>query len=227
MNFSPDKNSNLKHESIKHLAWKKWLTVLFAGALSFGTLRAGDLSLTQEEKKKAIEFMKSSPEQVRAYEAKFIEMAKDSVMYSANPKSLDKNNFKEIIIDDSTTVHIDYEKGVPVSLTVEKNSETGAALEIGDGNDGEKMDGRVDGVQAGTIDPVTLTMDNPFVKFVEVKNEKGESVYEARCDDPDFADYLKQTDAYGMLYVNAQAKFQQLLADAAHSVDSASELASK
>lgn len=189
--------------------------VLVAGSLSFGTVHAGELSLTQEEKKNAIEFMKSSPEQVLAYEARFIEIAKDSTLKSASPKSEDRNDFKEVIVDSSTTVHIDYEKGVPVSFALIKTPKAGAYIEMMDGGFGQKMDGKIDLVQ---------TADQGFVNFpitfVGVKNAKGESMTEVRCEDPSIAEYLKQADAYGMVYVNAQIKFQNLLSEAMQKVES-------
>ena len=178
----PSSNEGVSESQIERskssVAWKKFLTLFILGVMSVEAVEAASMSMSMEEKKDAIEYMKSSPEIVRDYEQQLIKQAEsvkaeeegmvDGEHLTKKVFSLDKRNI--------TKVYIEYSNGKAVSLNIRELNADGGKTIISDGyrdqNSGirQKMDGYVDNIV--TKDAAGNVIQK--ISFVELKAPKGE-----------------------------------------------------
>lgn len=200
-NPAPESSSNEKAPG-SNIAWKKFLTFFLVGNLSIQAVEAASMSMTIEEKKDAIEYMKSSPEINKAYEQKLLEIAKKEHAVQKGIIDGKENTIKTFRVDAETAVAIEYIGEEAITISVKDIDPSGAYKILVDGSEGDKLDGKVDHI---------LTTDSKGNKikygFVEKINEKGETVAELKGIS------LSEGGA-SLAFVNAQKAFQEKLENA-------------
>lgn len=219
-NFGTPKmqSKNEQEKAPFSLPWKKFFTILLAGGITLNATAGDLLSLSPENKKGAIEFMKQSPEKVRACEAKIIEQAKSLPIQIGSPADKIEAKYYKTINFDSSMVIIDYadQKGDSVigihTSILEPN---GAYYEVFDGYHGAPMDGRADAILAGNKAPGTQnSFDLDIIKFTDKKDKDGKITVEVAVESEGLQDYLSQYGGHNTMYVNAQSMLDDLLGSA-------------
>ncbi len=206
MPISVESSSESQVENTKSsIAWKKFLTLFLVGALSVESVEAASMSMTAEEKKDAIEYMKSSPEVVKAYEQKLLEKAKsveaipDGITEDGMVKT--KKSFPIDLENAKTAAYIEYVNGEAVSVSVRETEASGGKKIISDGYRGEKMDGIVDHITIINPDKSKIQYG-----FIETTNAKGERIVQLTGIN------LSQGGANTAL-VNSQKAFEETIAE--------------
>ncbi len=154
-----------------------WKTVMLSAMLLAGIMKSADaspLTLSPEERRDAVEFMKSSKESVSEYEHKLLEMAKTINSVPDNHPESGSVVKKEFSVDSTLKVTIRYNpEGHPVSLSVSKfveNDKNGNSVTFFDGSHGQPMDAVVDYVTIDNgADPISYG-------FKHSLNTEGEDV---------------------------------------------------
>lgn len=163
------------------IAWKSLLTFFLAGTLSLEAAAKPELSLTESQRKEAVEYIQKSSENILKYEETILKKAEHvqahkETTFNDNGKKI-KFADKSFTVDDTTATFIEYQDDAPISVSVRKTLNHGTSKEmkiiVSDGSGFEKRDGKADHV---TI--INSDGSKKQYGFVEVVDEKGDILIE-------------------------------------------------